>query len=92
MLDKTTVAKALSVMEGKGLVEREQDGQNRRKNVIRVTGTGKTSVSESMHIYDRWFSGVCACLSDEEQKQLGTSIDKMIVCALEQREQKNQKN
>ncbi len=92
LLDKTTVAKALSAMETKGLVVREQDGQNRRKNIIRVTETGKTSVSTSMHIYDSWFSGVCACLSEDEQQQLGKSIDKMIACALQLREQKNQKN
>jgi len=92
MLDKTTVAKALSAMEAKGLVAREQDGQNRRKNIIRVTETGRASVSASMHIYDSWFSGVCACLSEDEQQQLDTSIDKMIACALQLREQKNQKN
>lgn len=92
MLDKTTVAKALSAMEGKSLIIREQDGQNRRKNIIRVTETGRASVSASMHIYDSWFSGVCACLSEDEKKQLGTSIDKMIACALQLREEKNSKN
>lgn len=92
MLDKTTVAKALSAMEGKSLIIREQDGQNRRKNIIRVTETGRASVSASMHIYDSWFSGVCDCLSEDEKKQLGTSIDKMIACALQLREKKNSKN
>jgi DNA-binding MarR family transcriptional regulator len=87
MLDKTTVAKALSTMEGKGLVEREQDGQNRRKNIIRITETGKTSVSASMHIYDTWFSEVCACLSEAELKQFDDGIGKMIESALRLREQ-----
>ena len=87
MLDKTTVAKALSAMEGKSLIIREQDGQNRRKNIIRVTETGRASVSASMHIYDDWFSSVCACLSEEEFRQLGSSIDRMIDCALQLREQ-----
>lgn len=87
MLDKTTVAKALSAMEAKGLVARAQDGQNRRKNIIRVTETGKTSVSASMHIYDAWFSEVCACLDESEQQQLERSIGKMIESALRLREQ-----
>ena len=87
MLDKTTVAKALSAMEGKGLVEREQDGQNRRKNIIRITDTGKTSVSASMHIYDTWFSAVCASLSEAELKQFDDAIGKMIESALHLREQ-----
>jgi Transcriptional regulators len=87
MLDKTTVAKALRSMEEKQLIQREQDAQNRRKNSIRVTEAGRASVSASMHIYDNWFSGVCACLSESELRQLEQSIDKMIACALEQREQ-----
>ena len=92
LLDKTTVAKALSAMEEKKLVAREQDGQNRRKNIIRITETGRESVSASLHIYDSWFSNVCACLSEEEQQQLTASIDRMIACALQLREQKNRKN
>ena len=92
LLDKTTVAKALSAMEEKKLVAREQDGQNRRKNIIRITETGRESVSASLHIYDSWFSNVCACLSEEEQQQLTASVDRMIACALQLREQKNQKN
>ena len=87
MLDKTTVAKALSAMEAKRLIVREQDGQNRRKNSIRVTQTGKESVSASMHIYDDWFSSVCDCLCEDERRQLGASIDRMIDCALRMREQ-----
>ena len=87
MLDKTTVAKALSAMEAKRLIVREQDGQNRRKNSIRVTQTGKESVSASMHIYDDWFSSVCDCLSEDERRLLGASIDRMIDCALRMREQ-----
>ena len=87
MLDKTTVAKALRSMEEKQLILREQDTQNRRKNSICVTEAGRASVSASMHIYDDWFSSVCACLSEEEFRQLGSSIDRMIDCALKLREQ-----
>ncbi|MEN6635001.1 MAG: MarR family winged helix-turn-helix transcriptional regulator [Clostridiaceae bacterium] len=90
MLDKTTVAKALSAMEAKGLIVREQDGQNRRKNSIRITETGKESVSASMHIYDTWFSEVCANLSEAELGQFDDSIGKMIESALHLREQQKQ--
>ena len=87
MLDKTTVAKALRSMEEKQLILREQDAQNRRKNRICVTEAGRASVSASMHIYDDWFSSVCDCLSEEECRQLDSSIDRMIDCALKLREQ-----
>ena len=87
MLDKTTVAKALRTMEEKQLIQREQDTSNRRKNSICVTEAGRASVSASMHIYDNWFSSVCACLSESEQRQLEHSIDTMIACALQLREE-----
>lgn len=92
VLDKTTVAKALNSMESKGLVVREQDGQNRRRNRIRITDTGKTSVSNSMHIYDTWFSEVCASLSEAEQRQLDDSISKLIDAALLLKEQNKNQN
>ena len=92
MLDKTTVAKALNSMESKGLVAREQDGQNRRRNRIRITDTGKTSVSNSMHIYDTWFSEVCSSLSEAEQQQFDDSISKLIDAALLLKEQNKNQN
>ena len=87
MLDKTTVAKALRNLEETGFVAREQDERNRRKNIIRITEAGKASVSGSMHIYDNWFSGVTSCLSAQEQAQFEEMVDRMIRCALQQREQ-----
>lgn len=86
MLDKTTVAKALSSLEEKEMIRREQDGENRRKNVVRITPAGKANVSDSLHIYDTWFTEVCSCLSDAELQQLGDSIGKLTRCALELRE------
>ena len=91
MLDKTTVAKALRSMAEKELIQREQDAKNRRKNSIRVTEAGRASVSASMHIYDNWFSSVCASLSESEQRQLERSIDTMIACALQLREEAKSK-
>ena len=45
------------------------------------------SVSASMHIYDTWFTDVCACLSESELRQMDESIDKLIHAALLLREQ-----
>ena len=87
--DKTTVAKALSALENEGLVAREQDEQNRRRNIIRITPAGRDSVSTSMHIYDTWFEEVCACLDEPEREQFDRAIGKMIEHALLLREQKN---
>jgi len=85
LLDKTTVAKALSSLEGKGFVRREQNERNKRQNIIRISDAGKVSVSTSMHIYDEWFSRVSDCLSEAERKQLDDSMQKLIDRALELR-------
>lgn len=87
--DKTTVAKALSALENEGLVAREQDEQNRRRNVIRITQTGRDSVSASMDIYDTWFRDISVGLSEQEREIFDRAIGKMIERALLLREQKN---
>lgn len=86
LLDKTTVAKALKNLEEDGFIAREQDDQNRRKNIIRITDEGRVSVSASMHLYDDWFSGICSCLSKQEQEQFEQTVDRLIQCALQRRE------
>ncbi len=90
MLDKTTVAKALSALEEKEMIRREQDGQNRRKNIVRITPAGKASVSDSLHIYDTWFSEVCSCLDSDELRQLDDAIGKLTRCALDLRDNARQ--
>jgi len=86
MLDKTTVAKALSAMEGKALIAREQNPQNRRANVIRITESGKANVSSSVDLYDTWLERACSCLSAEELKQLDGYFDRIVQNAIQLRE------
>ena len=86
MLDKTTVAKALSAMECKGLVGREQNPQNRRENIIRITQAGKANVSGSIDLYDTWMSEICSCLSGEELQQLDSYFERIIQNAVRQHE------
>lgn len=69
MLDKTTVAKALVSLEERGLIERIQNPDNRRKNVLNITDEGKETIADSVSIYDEWLEKVESCLSEEERKQ-----------------------
>ncbi len=92
MLDKTTVAKALSAMEGKGLILREQNPKNRRENRIRVTESGRSSVSGSVDLYDTWLRRVCSCLSAEELRQLDELFDRIVQCAIRQHEANRDSN
>ena len=83
MMDKTTVAKALSGMESKGLIAREQNPANRRENCIRITESGRASVSGSVDLYDTWLSRACDCLSAEEQQQLDGYFERIVQHAMQ---------
>jgi len=82
LFDKTTVAKALSSMEGKGLIAREQNPANRRENCIHLSDAGRASVSGSVDLYDTWLKRACACLSAEEQLQLDGYFDRIVQNAI----------
>ena len=87
ILDKTTVAKALSVMESKGLIDRRQNEHNRRKNIIKLTEIGRISVANSVDVYDKWLNTVCSCLTDSEQQQLIAYIKRIVEHALRIKQQ-----
>ncbi|NLV51274.1 MAG: MarR family transcriptional regulator [Clostridiales bacterium] len=68
MLDKTTVAKAILSLEERGLIKRVQNPDNRRKNILNITDSGKEKISDVVGIYDEWFEKIASCLSDEEKE------------------------
>ena len=65
-LDKTTVAKALISLEKKGYINRIQNPENRRKNVINITDNGKESIKEIVNIYNEWQEKIAIALTAEE--------------------------
>ncbi len=69
MLDKTTVAKAILSLEKRGLIERIQNPDNRRKNILNITSAGKETIADVVDVYDEWFQNIESCLSDDEKKQ-----------------------
>ncbi len=69
MLDKTTVAKAILSLEERGLITRIQNPDNRRKNILNITDTGKETISDVVGVYDEWLKNIESCLSDEEKRQ-----------------------
>lgn len=69
MLDKTTVAKALVSLEERGLIQRIRNPDNRRKNILTITDTGKETIIDIVGIYDEWLEKVESCLSSQEKEQ-----------------------
>lgn len=77
-LDKTTVAKALRSLEAKGYIRREQNPENRRKNILSITDAGRKNIADVADVYDVWADAVYACLSSEEQKAFDEYLVRMI--------------
>ena len=91
MLDKTTVAKALRVIESKGLISRVPDPRNRRRNILCITDAGRETISSSIHVYDQWLETVCDCLSAKEQGEFSAMLEKLVNRALQLRQEDKRK-
>lgn len=87
MLDKTTVAKSLQVLEQRGLITRSVNPQNRRQNLINLTDIGKDLIKDAVHIYDDWVEKVSGSLTAREQQQFDAVLDKMLKAAMTLKEQ-----
>ena len=69
MLDKTTVAKAILSLEERGLIKKMENPDNRRKNILNITESGKKTIGDVVGIYDEWLEYLESCLSKEEKEQ-----------------------
>jgi DNA-binding MarR family transcriptional regulator len=87
LLDKTTVAKAIATIIKKGYILREQNPENRRKNIIKITEPGIQTVHNSVDIYDEWLNRVSAAFTENEIEQLDAFFEKLLSNALKIRDE-----
>ena len=79
--DKTTVGKALAMLEKKGCVAREQDPADRRIKRLSLTDSGRERIAEIVDLHNRWLAEVLACLSEEEQKHFEAACERLLDAA-----------
>lgn len=84
-IDKTTVGKALTVLEEKKCVTRKQDKIDRRKKRLKLTKTGRNKISGLMDIHNEWFDEVMTCLSAKEQAKFEEYCERILEKAEEMR-------
>ncbi len=77
MLDKTTVAKALSNLQKYKFIIRMQNPSNRRKNVIRLSVSGRENMNDSVNLHNDWLSQVMSCLSEHEKESMDNIFEKI---------------
>jgi Transcriptional regulators len=69
LIDKGSIARAVNVLEEKGIVKRITDENNRRAVKLYLTETGNKLIPDVVKIDREWEEAAFSGLSDEERKQ-----------------------
>lgn len=69
LIDKGSIARAVNVLEKKGIVRRITDESNRRAVQLYLTETGKKLIPGIVEIDREWEEAAFSGLSEEERKQ-----------------------
>lgn len=79
--DKTTVGKALTVLENKGCVSRVTDSSDKRRKCLRVTDTWSRRIADLTKAHNEKLNQILACLTEEERMQFGSLCERLLVAA-----------
>jgi DNA-binding MarR family transcriptional regulator len=77
MLDKGAVAKALSKLESKEIIQRTDNPNNKREKLISITPSGQSQIEYLTKELQEWHDVLFQGLSSEEINQFGRIISKM---------------
>jgi DNA-binding MarR family transcriptional regulator len=80
-LDKVSVSRALARLEGKGLVERASDPQDRRSDLIRLTTAGRALFRKLVPMVRSREQFLLDALGPAERAALDALLDKLLVRA-----------
>ena len=77
-IDRTTMVAMLDTLEGKGLVSRHPDADDRRRNVVELTEAGKETLRRAVEASDEVERGFLAPLSQQAAQQLRSSLQAVV--------------
>lgn len=77
-VDRTTMVGLLDGLESKGLVVRQPDAADRRRNVVVVTDAGRKAMTEAKAASDKAERQLLADLSPTESKQLRDLLSRVV--------------
>ncbi|WP_292464252.1 MarR family transcriptional regulator [Methanolobus sp.] len=69
LIDKGSIARAINVLEDKGLVKRSTDESNRRAVRLHLTETGEQLIPEVVRIDREWEEAAFSGLTEDEKTQ-----------------------
>jgi DNA-binding MarR family transcriptional regulator len=73
-VDRTTMVTLLDTLEDKGLVSRHPDAEDRRRNVVELTGTGRDALRRATRASDEAERAFLAPLSSQDGEHLRNSL------------------
>jgi DNA-binding MarR family transcriptional regulator len=73
-IDRTTMVAMLDTLEAKGLVSRHPDADDRRRNVVELTGTGRDTLRQATKASDDAERAFLAPLSPQAAQHLRESL------------------
>ena len=76
-VDRTTMVGLLDGLEAKGLVARRADAEDRRRNVLELTGDGQTALARAVRASDEAERQLLAELDDAESAQFRTLLTRL---------------
>lgn len=78
-IDRTTMVAMLDTLEGKGLVSRHPDAEDRRRNVVELTGDGQDILRRATKASDDAEREFLAPLSPRAAQQLRDSLQTIVI-------------
>jgi len=77
-IDRTTMVAMLDTLEGKGLVSRHPDADDRRRNVVELTDAGRDILQRAVKAGDDAERALLAPLSAQAAQQLRDSLQAIV--------------
>jgi DNA-binding MarR family transcriptional regulator len=77
-IDRTTMVAMLDTLEGKGLVSRHPDADDRRRNVVELTEAGRDILQRAVKAGDDAERALLAPLSPQAARQLRDSLQAIV--------------
>jgi DNA-binding MarR family transcriptional regulator len=73
-IDRTTMVALLDTLQGKGLVSRHPDANDRRRNVVELTEAGRKTLSQAIEASDEAERALLAPLTPQAAQHLRTAL------------------
>lgn len=85
--NESTITRALKKLEDKDLIKREQDENNRRRNIVSLKKKGIKTVEQIQKADKIWEKEILSALSSEERIKIKKALKKIAISSFEIREE-----